>query len=293
VSNALTDAVLRSLKPPMSGRLEIADAASRGLRFRVTPNAEKSFSFRFREPTTGRWERVPIGRYPDVSLRDARARADELRREVAAGRNPAEHRRSAGARTFAKLADRYLVEHARRFKRSADADERMLRKHVLPLWARRDHTMLGRGDLIELVEGIITDGKPIAANRVQALVSGWATVATEPAIVVMCHCTQCQRRSGVPLTVNTYFKKDDVKLAGDFRIFERPAPEGRKVYNYFCPTCGTTLGWRGDVRPDVIGVAAGCFADKSLPTPSVSIWEETMHPWIKLPEGMQHFPQAR
>jgi len=120
-----------------------------------------------------------------------------------------------------------------------------------------------------------------------------ATVAAEPAIVVMCHCTQCQRRSGVPLTVNTYFKKNDVKLAGDYRIFERPAPEGRKVYNYFCPTCGTTLGWRGDVRPDVFGVAAGCFADKSLPTPSVSIWEETMHPWVKLPGGMQHFPQAR
>jgi hypothetical protein len=79
-----------------------------------------------------------------------------------------------------------------------------------------------------------------------------ATVATEPAIVVMCHCTQCQRRSGVPLTVNTYFKKDDVELAGDFRIFERPAPEGRKVYNYFCPTCGTTLGmaWRCTSRRD-------------------------------------------
>jgi integrase len=183
VSNALTDAVLRSLKPPTNGRLEIADIASRGLRFRVTPNAEKSFSFRFRELTTGRWERVLIGRYPDVSLRNARARADELRREVAAGRSPAEHRRSAGARTFTKLADRYLIEHARRFKRSADADERMLRKHVLPHWARRDYTTLGRGDLIELVEGIVTDGKPIAANRVQALVSGIWSFAVDAGLV--------------------------------------------------------------------------------------------------------------
>src|SRR5258708_6359452 len=65
-----------------------------------------------------------------------------------------------------------------------------------------------------------------------------ATVAAEPAIVMMCHCTSCQRRSGVPLTVNAYFKGDDVKLEGDFQIFERPAPEGRKVYNHFCPTCG-------------------------------------------------------
>jgi integrase len=183
MSNALTDAVLRSLKPPTKGRHELADTASRGLRFRVTANAEKSFSFRFREPTIGRWERVPIGRYPDVSLREARARADLLRREVAAGHNPAEHRRGAGVRTFAALADRYLVEHAKRFKRSADADERMLHKHVLPHWARRDYTTLGRADLIELVEGIVTDGKPIAANRVQALVSGIWSFAVDADLV--------------------------------------------------------------------------------------------------------------
>jgi hypothetical protein len=120
-----------------------------------------------------------------------------------------------------------------------------------------------------------------------------ATVAAEPAVVMMCHCTWCQRRSGVPLTVNTYFKKDDVKLEGDFRIFERTAPEGRKVYNHFCPRCGTTLGWHADLRPDIFAIAAGCFTDKSLPAPSVSTWEESMHPWVKLPDGMQHFPRTR
>jgi integrase len=126
---------------------------------------------------------VPIGRYPDLSLRDARTRADELRRQVAAGLNPAKHKRGVGARTFATLADRYLVEHAKRFKRSADADERMLRKHVLPHWARRDYTTLRRADLIELVEGIVSDGKPIAANRVQALVSGIWSFAVDADLV--------------------------------------------------------------------------------------------------------------
>ena len=120
-----------------------------------------------------------------------------------------------------------------------------------------------------------------------------ATVAAEPAIVVMCHCTWCQRRSGVPLTVNAYFKEGDVKLAGDFRTFDRQAPEGRQLHNYFCPMCGTTLGWRADLRPGLFGIAAGCFTDKSLPVATVSIWEDEMHPWVNLPGGMQHFPRAR
>ena len=130
-------------------------------------------------------------------------------------------------------------------------------------------------------------------RRAQCQCGGFtATGATEP-VVMACHCTWCQRRSGVPVTINAYFKKDDVRLEGDYKVFERPAPEGRKLYNYFCPTCGTTLAWRADLRPDVLAVAAGCFTDKNFPPPSVSMWEETMCEWVKLPKGMQRFPRAR
>ena len=183
MTKALSDAVVRNIKASGKGRREIADGACRGLRFRTTPNGERTFSFRYRDRSTHRWERVQVGRYPDVSLREARARADELRHEVAAGRNPAEHRRGARMRTFAALADRYLIEHAWRHKRSASADERMLRKHVLPRWGRRDFTLLGRADLIELVERIVANGKPIMANRVQALVSSIFSFAVDSDLV--------------------------------------------------------------------------------------------------------------
>ena len=131
---------------------------------------------------------------PDVMLRDARLRADELRRETAAGRNPAIHKREAPARTFAALADRYLAEHARRFKRSADQDERNLRLHILPRWGRRDYAGIGRADVIALTEKLATGGKPILANRVQALVSSIFSFAVDAALLPANPCLRLRKR---------------------------------------------------------------------------------------------------
>ena len=70
----LTDATVRSIQAPSKGRDEIRDLGCRGLVLRVTPNGVKTFSFRFRDRASKRTERVGIGLYPDVLLRDARAR---------------------------------------------------------------------------------------------------------------------------------------------------------------------------------------------------------------------------
>jgi hypothetical protein len=39
-------------------------------------------------------------------------------------------------------------------------------------------------------------------------------------------------------------------------------------------------------------IAVGAFADADFPPP-LSVWEQTKHSWINLPEGMQHFPERR
>src|SRR5262249_57620047 len=94
---------------------------------------------------------------------------------VAAGGNPVEEKRAArregGTRTFGALAARYLGEHAQRHKRSHERDARNLELHVLPHWRSRAASAIKRGDVIELVEGLISDGKPTLANRIQSLVS--------------------------------------------------------------------------------------------------------------------------
>jgi hypothetical protein len=137
MSRALTDATLRKARPPAKGLLEIADAGCRGLTFRLTSGGVAAFTFRFRDRGNGRSERLTLGRYPALGLREARLKAAALQGELAAGRNPAAHKRQACERSFAALAERYLEEHARRFKRSAGFDGLNLRVHILPHWAGR------------------------------------------------------------------------------------------------------------------------------------------------------------
>jgi Arm DNA-binding domain len=92
----LTDTLIRSLRAPISGRLEIQDAKCSGLVIRVTPHGAKSWSFRFRDPRSGILSRATIGPYPEIALATARERAIDLRRGVASGVNPVE----AGTRAF-------------------------------------------------------------------------------------------------------------------------------------------------------------------------------------------------
>lgn len=183
----LTDALLRAQKPPTEGRLEISDLRCAGLAFRVTAGGARSWAFRFKDPRTGASQRATIGSYPDVGLGSARAQADKLRAEVAAGANPIEVKRTKRAtakeKSFAAVAERFMNEHSRRHKRSSDADERNLNLHILPRWRTRQIEDVRRADIITLAEELIADGKPVLANRVQALISSIFTFAVDAELV--------------------------------------------------------------------------------------------------------------
>lgn len=212
---ALTDALVRSIAPPATGRVEVADLREAGLAFRITATGARSWCFRFRDPRSGKTTRGTIGRYPDVSLGKARQRAGAMRREVADGHNPVERKRrereTAASKTFQGLAERYLDEHARRKKRSADADERNLRLHVLPKWRHRRFDEIARKDVIELVEGLVSAGKPTLANRVQALISSIYSFAMDADLVNGNPCARLRRR-GVEAIGRRVLTNDEIRL---------------------------------------------------------------------------------
>jgi integrase len=195
---ALTDAFCRAQTAPEAGRLEFTDMRCAGLSFRITANGTRSFCFRFRDPVTRATTRATIGVYPDVSLSDARTRADAMRVTVAGGTNPVTQRRTgiatASQRSFAVIAERFMVEHSRRKKRSADGDDRNLNLHILPKWKTRQIDDIRRADVIELIEGIVAAGHQTLANRVHSLISSIFSFALDADVLAANPCARLRKR---------------------------------------------------------------------------------------------------
>lgn len=112
-----------------------------------------------------------------------------------------------------------------------------------------------------------------------------------PSLVAACHCIDCQRRTGAPFGVGAFYPADAVTISGAPKEFVRDGGSGAKIRNYFCPDCGSTVYWRADRRPTMIGIAIGAIADPRFPAPVMSVFEQSKHDWVAI-SGAEHFQQG-
>jgi hypothetical protein len=113
------------------------------------------------------------------------------------------------------------------------------------------------------------------------------------AMTVLCHCLDCQRRSGSPFGVMAYFPAEAVAIEGHATRYERRADAGNTFTNGFCPNCGSTLFSLPGKYPELVGISLGTMADPSFPPPARSVYEQSRHPWVTLPEDMPRHPRGR
>src|SRR5262249_18549107 len=106
------------------------------------------------------------------------------------------------------------------------------------------------------------------------------TCAGDPVQVSLCHCLDCQRRTGSTYGVAAFFPRSNIEASGVFRTYTRKSDRGFAVNFHFCPGCGSTVFWQPERKPDVLAVAVGSFADPSFPAPSRSFYEERRHLWV-------------
>lgn len=104
----------------------------------------------------------------------------------------------------------------------------------------------------------------------------------------MCHCLECQKRTGSIFGVQARWRAEAVRVEGRASQFVRTGDSGGVITTNFCPTCGSTVHWSIDSQPDLVAVAVGAFADPSFPSPTVSVYEERKHPWAATPAGIEH-----
>ncbi|MEZ8270244.1 GFA family protein [Vibrio splendidus] len=111
----------------------------------------------------------------------------------------------------------------------------------------------------------------------------------EPQRTSVCHCYECQKRTGSVFGVQARFPIKQVTLNGEVTSFSRISDTGSEVTYQFFPKCGTTMLLQSVAAADFYIVPLGLFKEQDFPLPSFSVYEERKHGWVKFDHQMSHY----
>jgi integrase len=188
---ALTDTALKALKP----REKVYTVSDeRGLYVEVFPTGGLVWRFRYR--LNGKGEKLTLGKYPALTLKNARLKRDEAAQAVAMGKSPAAEKQqakvaAAESTTVSEFAETFFREMVQKDRKDTKTPRRYLDKVILPaigskqvravttedaraiIWKKKDEGFDAaagqvRGILKRLFDYAMTAGL-VAANPVLAL----------------------------------------------------------------------------------------------------------------------------
>ena len=111
----------------------------------------------------------------------------------------------------------------------------------------------------------------------------------DPVRISVCHCLECQKRSGSAFAVQARWTDQKIKHMGKYEIWQRLADSGHLATYRFCPVCGSTVSYIIEGWPDVTAVPVGAFADPDFPLPKFSVYENRKLDWVEVnAPGLQH-----
>lgn len=169
-----TKTALAAIAPPATGRTYAYDTHTPGLAICTTATGRKTF-YSYRK-VHGRPERIRIGRWPEMTVEQARDEAAKINGTVAAGENPNDKRRlNRKSPTLGEVYQEFLEAptrtRAKRAKSPATVAgyEQQWRACLAP-WEDRKLASLSRHEIERLHNDLGTTSGHYSANRVLALV---------------------------------------------------------------------------------------------------------------------------
>ena len=164
----LTDTRVRTAKAQLK-IYKLVD--ERGLHLLVYPNASKLWQMRFR--FDGKERTASLGKYPEVSLADAREKRDQMRKQIANGIDPVQAKRAtkeanqlAQANSFEAVARTWFNGwKAARSPRHAEYVIRRLEADVFPMIGSRPISEIQAPELVKIMKAIQRRGALDIAKR--------------------------------------------------------------------------------------------------------------------------------
>ena len=168
----LNDRQIKNAKPAETGKkTKLFDGG--GLYLEVTPAGGKIFRLKYR--IGGKEKTLTIGKYPAVSLSEARQATENARRLLASGQDPSEakqqekrERQAAALNTLESIARRLHTDNLHRWKENHAA--RIIsdfEKDVFPAIGEIQITEISVSDVKAVISAIIARGATVTAEKVR------------------------------------------------------------------------------------------------------------------------------
>ena len=105
----------------------------------------------------------------------------------------------------------------------------------------------------------------------------------ESKVVVYCHCRDCRRSSGAPISLWAGFRSERVELTrGEPTVYES-SPGVRRS---FCGTCGSPVSFEDEQLPGETYLPGGVFDDPEAFEPGGHDWVSLRLRWFDVADGL-------
>jgi len=167
MAQVFTDLMVRKLTAGGRELLEVWDERIPGFGLRVSKLGTKTFMLVYRH--RGRSRRLTLGRYPVLTLIEAREKAIDALRQVKNGTDPILEieRASDAAYQFDAIVDDYVARHCKVHNKPSTAreSERALKKHFVSRWGKRDIRDITSAHINLVLDALVDAGTPSEANH--------------------------------------------------------------------------------------------------------------------------------
>lgn len=149
--------------PPKDKRYYFYDTKVQGLELMVTHQGTKSFKVYRKLGATP--IRVSLGKYPQMTVEEARKKAQQVIAEMIGGKNPNQEKKKVRLEiTFGEMFSTFMERYSKIEKKSWRYDEREINK-FLPHWFNRKSSSITKQEVQTLHEKICKENGLYQANR--------------------------------------------------------------------------------------------------------------------------------
>ncbi|MCB2046992.1 MAG: integrase arm-type DNA-binding domain-containing protein [Novosphingobium sp.] len=170
---ALTDTAIRAAKP-QAKQYKLYD--ERGLLMLVRPSGGKLWRFKYR--VQNKEQLLSLGTYPDVGLKEARAKRDAARRLLDQGKHPGQEKKKAAitaalsaGNTFKLVAEEYIEKQGREGRAEATLTKARWHLELLKRLHHRPISEIEAAELLAELRKIEANGRLESARQVRAFAS--------------------------------------------------------------------------------------------------------------------------